>query len=78
MWKPFPRRCVLKTLRGKPERESLKRIIFTSGGFGLLQSESWVLTLQFIFSNILAMNLTSSVINDSWFHLMAIFSHSIF
>ena len=37
VWKPFPSRRVLKS-RGKPERESPKRIILASGGLGSLHS----------------------------------------
>ena len=39
VWKPLPIRRVLKTLRGKPERESPKRIIFASDGLKLLRDK---------------------------------------
>ena len=37
VWKPLPRRRVLKILEGKPERESSKKTIFASGGLEPLQ-----------------------------------------
>ena len=37
VWKPLSSRRVLKTLEGKPERESQKRTISASGGLGPLQ-----------------------------------------
>ena len=36
VWKPLPNGEVLKTLRGKRERESPNWTIFASSGFGLL------------------------------------------
>ena len=37
VWKPLPSRQRFKNLKGKPGRESLKRTISASSGFGLLQ-----------------------------------------
>ena len=37
VWKPVPRRRILKTLRGNPKGKSSKRTISASGRLGLLQ-----------------------------------------